>query len=126
MRILVVEDDELVLEHVRKVLERLGYRIVTARNGEEALQTLRSGRFDLLFTDVMMPGGMSGKALADAARQMQPGLPVLFTSGYADSALAPGDRADAAVDLISKPYRQQELATRLRNILDIASGPSHT
>ena len=56
----------------------------------------------------------------------QPGLPVLFTSGYADSALAPGDRADAAVDLISKPYRQQELATRLRNILDIASGPSHT
>ena len=125
-RILVVEDDELVLEHVRKVLERLGYRIVTARDGEEALQTLRSGRFDLLFTDVMMPGGMSGKALADAARQMQPGLPVLFTSGYADSALAPGDRADAAVDLISKPYRQQELATRLRNILDIASGPSHT
>ncbi len=125
-RILVVEDDELVLEHVRSLLERLGYRVVTARSGEQALQALRNGRFDLLFTDVMMSGGMNGKALADAARRLQPGLPVLFTSGYADSALAPADRADAAVELISKPYRQQELAARLRNILDIASGPGRT
>lgn len=121
--ILVVEDDELVLEHVRSLLERLGYRVVTARTGEEALHTLRHGRFDLLFTDVMMPGGINGKALADAARQLQPGLPVLFTSGYADSALMNGGRIDADLELINKPYRQRELAARLRNMLDLASGP---
>lgn len=120
--ILVVEDDELVLEHVRSLLERLGYRVVTARNGEQALQTLGCGRFDLLFTDLMMPGGMNGKDLADAAQQLQPGLPVLFTSGYADSTLVHGGRIDAGLELINKPYRQRELAARLRNMLDLANG----
>lgn len=124
-RILVVEDDELVLAHVSNLLLQLGYRIVTARNGNEALQALAENDCDLLFTDVMMSGGMNGRELAAAARALCPNLPVLFTSGYAESTLVHEGRIGPEVNLINKPYRQQELAAKLRFVIENAERNAH-
>eukprot|EP01137_Pigoraptor_chileana_P028605 Opistho-2@12734 len=87
-RILLVEDNEEVREHVSAMLSGLGYDVLCAAGGQEALELLdRAGEIDLLFTDVMMPGGMNGREVAVAARRTRPGLKVLFTSGYAEGAL---------------------------------------
>ncbi|MFC3230079.1 PAS domain S-box protein [Marinibaculum pumilum] len=121
-RILLVEDDELVRRHVGSQLEALGYRVTAAASGPEALDVLRTGRqIDLLFTDVVMPGGMDGRQLAEAALKLQPGLPVLFTSGYAENAIVHHGRLDPGVHLLNKPYRQQDLAVKLRQVLDRAT-----
>ncbi len=117
-RILIVEDDELVRVHVTAQLEALGYQVCAARNGPEAMETIETGpSFDLLFTDVVMPGGMSGRDLANAALARQPDLKVLFTSGYAESAIVHHGRLDPGVHFLNKPYRQQELAAKLRQVL---------
>jgi CheY-like chemotaxis protein len=90
-----------------------------AHNGVEAMELLeRNGRIDLLFTDVVMPGGMSGRQLADAARQRRPGLKVLFTSGYDEEAIVHHGRLDQGIQLLPKPYRRRELAKRIRGIFD--------
>jgi len=116
--ILVVEDDELVRGHVAVQLAGLGYRVLTAASGPEALEIVRGAEeLDLLFTDIVMPGGMNGRALAEAARRLRPGLPVLFTSGYARNAIVHHGRLDAGVQLLSKPYRRQELAAKVRQVL---------
>ncbi|MCW5773461.1 MAG: response regulator [Rhodospirillaceae bacterium] len=116
--ILLVEDDALVREHVRDQLAALGYRAVAAANGAEALELLRRGdRFDLLFTDVVMPGGMSGVDLAERARALRPGLPVLFTSGYTEDAMLGREGLDRTVELLKKPYRREDLAEKLRAAL---------
>ena len=73
---------------------------------------------DLLFTDVVMPGGMNGKQLADAAKSLQPGIRVLFTSGYAEDAIVHQGRLDLGVDLLGKPYRRAELMSKIREVLD--------
>ncbi len=118
-RILVVEDDDLVRTHVTEQVQALGYTVVTAANGPEAIAILRSGEpFDLLFTDVVMPGGMNGRQVADEARRLRPGLRVLFTSGYTENAIVHHGRLDRGVHLINKPYRRQELARKLRLVLD--------
>jgi CheY-like chemotaxis protein len=118
-KILVVEDDDLVRTHVAAQLERLGYRVVSVSNGPEALDRLRKAEdFDLLFTDVVMPGGMGGRQLADEALKLRPGLPVLFTSGYTENAIVHHGRLDPGVHLLSKPYRRQELAAKVRFVLD--------
>ncbi len=117
-RVLVVEDDRLVREHAMALLTGLGYHVTGAENGSEALEILtRSDEFDLLFTDVVMPGGIDGRQLADAAREIRPNLKVLFTSGYAESAIVHHGRLDAGVQLLSKPYRRQELAAKVREVL---------
>jgi DNA-binding LytR/AlgR family response regulator len=77
-----------------------------------------NGRVDLLFSDVVMPGGMNGPQLAQAAVKVCPGLKVLFTSGYSESAIADLGRLDGDVQLLQKPYRREDLATRLRQVLD--------
>jgi PAS domain S-box-containing protein len=116
--VLVVEDDRLVREHAVALLTGLGYQVTGAENGIEALEILkRRDDFDLLFTDVVMPGGVDGRQLADAVRELRPGLKVLFTSGYAESAIVHHGRLDAGVQLLSKPYRRQELAAKLREVL---------
>ncbi|MCC5868168.1 MAG: response regulator [Gammaproteobacteria bacterium] len=117
--VLLVEDDDAVRELVRSQLEALGYRVTSAGNGPTALGLLQQGhRFDLLFTDVIMPGGMNGRELADAATGLQPDLPVLFTSGYSESAIVRDGRLPEGTFLLSKPYRRNDLARKLREVLN--------
>ena len=106
--ILVVEDDDMVRSYVEKELKELGYRVIAARNGPEALEILREpGEIDLLFTDVVMPGGMFGPELAKQAAQLRPGLKVLFTSGYTEDPVQPLDGLDGEARILNKPYRRQ-------------------
>lgn len=116
--ILVVEDEDGVRASVASQLVELGYRVVTVENGEKALKVLAGGkRFDLLFTDLVMPGGLNGRGLADEARMLDPALRVLYTSGYSESVITHQDRLDEGVDLLSKPYRRTQLAHAIRSAL---------
>ncbi|MES3008609.1 MAG: PAS domain-containing protein [Pseudomonadota bacterium] len=119
-RILLVEDDDLVREYVEGQLRGLGYRVTTTTNASEALEQLRStAEIDLLFTDVMMPGEMNGRQLAEVAIALRPGLKVLYTSGYTENAIVHHGRLDPGVQLLSKPYRRDELAQKLRSVLKL-------
>jgi signal transduction histidine kinase len=114
--ILVVEDDDMVRSYVEKELAELGYRVIAARNGREALEILRRpDEIQLLFTDVVMPGGMFGPELARQASRLRPDLKVLFTSGYSEQPVQPLDGVDAKI--LNKPYRRNDLATMLRKVL---------
>jgi len=116
--VLVVEDDELVRAHTAAQLDALGYRVREAGNGPEALKILESDDdLDLLFTDVIMPGGMSGRQLADKAAAIRPNLPVLYTSGYTENAIVHHGRLDRGVHLLNKPYRRSVLARKVRQVL---------
>lgn len=117
--ILVVEDNDQVRQHVAAQLDSLGYQIREAASAAEALAIMDSGwHIDLLFTDVVMPGGMNGKQLADAARLRRPALKVLFTSGYTEDAIVHQGRLDPGVILLGKPYRRAELVAKVRQVLD--------
>ncbi len=117
--ILIVEDDPFVRSHVISSLETLGYRILVAADGREALNLMQGGaRPDLLFTDIVMPGGISGWELAAQARANLPGMRVLFTSGYPQETLTRRGQVDQHAMLLSKPYRLAELARRVRETLD--------
>lgn len=117
--ILVVEDDGAVLEHVVAQLEGLGYHVLQASSGAEAIEVLRqTPEIDLLFTDVVMPGGMGGRDLAEAARKSRPNLKILFTSGYTENSIVHDGRLDPGVKLLSKPYRREQLAAKVRAVLD--------
>ncbi|RZJ25912.1 MAG: response regulator [Haliea sp.] len=116
--ILLVEDDALVRRYAHEQLTALGYRVIETPNGARALELLRSdGLIHLLFTDVVMPG-LSGRQLADQARVLRPGLKVLYTSGYTENAVMHHGRLDQGVQLLTKPYRREELARRVRGALD--------
>ncbi|HVK81413.1 MAG TPA: PAS domain S-box protein [Verrucomicrobiae bacterium] len=117
--ILIVEDDPFVRSHVISSLEQLGYRTMVAADGREALNMLQGGaRPDLLFTDIVMPGGFSGWEVATQARALLPGLRVLFTSGYPQETLTRRGQLDQHAAMLSKPYRLAELARRVRETLD--------
>jgi signal transduction histidine kinase/ActR/RegA family two-component response regulator len=117
--ILLVEDDDLVRRFARQQLQALGYDVLVAANGPEALKRLRErADIDLLFTDIVMPGGMSGRDLADAALDLRPDLKVLYTSGYTENAIVHHGRLNPGVRLLSKPYRREDLAVALRETLD--------
>jgi PAS domain S-box-containing protein len=116
--ILLVEDDELVRRHVQGLLRSLGYRVLTAADGASALELLdKHDDIALLFTDVVMPGGIGGGKLAKKAIRKRPGLRVLFTSGYTESSIVHRGRLDPGVLLLSKPYRKADLARAIRNAL---------
>ncbi|QOZ51192.1 ATP-binding protein [Bradyrhizobium sp. CCBAU 53338] len=119
--ILCVEDDRDVRHYVTVQLESLGYKVIPAANAAEALAIAADGTpFDLLFTDIVMGGGINGRELADRMVAARPSLRVLFTSGYAhDSQHAPGG-ATMGAPLLTKPYRKAELARMLRRSLDTA------
>ena len=116
--VLVVEDDALVRGYVVAQLQSLGYRTITAANGPDALALLNQDiAFDVLLTDVVMPGGMNGRELADAVTRLRPGVAVLYTSGYPDAAIMHDGRLDHGVALLTKPYRQSDLARLMRQVL---------
>ena len=120
--ILVVEDDPFVRSSVILRVESLGYKVVFAVDGREAVMKLRTNpEIDMLFTDIVMPGGMSGWEVAELAQQMRPGLPTVFTSGYALEALVDQGRAPMKSIVLTKPYRKAELAHRLREALAATS-----
>jgi CheY-like chemotaxis protein len=103
-------------------LHSLGYRTIQARDGAAGLACLHSrAAVDLLLTDIIMPGGMDGWALAEAATQLRPGLKVLLTSGFNVGAASSMPPERAPIDLLDKPYRKEELARRVRSVLDRAA-----
>ena len=119
--ILLVEDNDGVREYAKGALEGLGYTVLEAANADEALRLLRKRpNITLLFTDVVLPGLTSGRELADAVRRKYPGLPVLYTTGYTRNAIVHQGRLDPDVHLLNKPYTQQELARKLRDLIDAA------
>jgi PAS domain S-box-containing protein len=116
--ILVVEDDKLVRDYVLTQLRSLGYVTLEAANAAEAIAIVEAGHpFDLLFTDVIMPGAMNGRQLADELHRIKPGLKVLFTSGYTENAIIHHGRLDSGVLLLAKPYRKSEMAVMIRTAL---------
>ncbi len=120
-RILVVEDNEDVRELAETMLGAAGYAVVSASSGERALELLDGGKkIDLLFTDVIMPGGMNGLQLAERVRERRPETPILITTGYMEELPSPTGRTQP-LDVLSKPYRQEELLSRVRAILPGAS-----
>ena len=122
--ILVVEDDEEVRATVTEMLSDLGYNVLTAKDAASALPILESGaKIDLLFTDVVMPGPLRSPELARKAKDRMPSLAILFTSGYTENAIVHGGRLDAGVNLLTKPYSRQLLASRVRRALDQRLAP---
>ncbi|WP_291869596.1 PAS domain S-box protein [Bradyrhizobium sp.] len=116
--ILVVEDDKLVRDYVLTQLHSLGYVTLDAANAAEALAIVEAGNdFDLLFTDVIMPGTMNGRQLATELQKTRPLLKVLFTSGYTENAIIHHGRLDSGVRLLAKPYRKSDLAAMIRKAL---------
>jgi signal transduction histidine kinase len=116
--IFVVEDDKLVRDYVLTQLHSLGYVTLDAANAAEALAVVEAGNaFDLLFTDVIMPGAMNGRQLATELERKKPGLKVLFTSGYTENAIIHHGRLDSGVLLLAKPYRKSDLARMIRRAL---------
>jgi signal transduction histidine kinase/ActR/RegA family two-component response regulator len=120
--ILIVEDDALVREYVVTQIDRLGYDTLSAGNAAEALAIIDGrDRIDLLFTDVIIPGGMNGRQLAIEAQKRRPGLRVLYTSGYTENAIVHHGRLDAGVLLLAKPYVNSDLARMIRTALAVAT-----
>ncbi|MGU3496884.1 response regulator [Xanthobacteraceae bacterium A53D] len=116
--VLVVEDDAEVRETVMEMLSDLGYRVLKAVDAASALTVIDSGvPIDILFTDVVMPGTLKSPELARKARERQPGIAVLFTSGYTENSIVHGGKLDAGVELLSKPYTREALARKFRHVL---------
>ena len=100
------------------IIAQLGYRTLLASDGAAALALVDQGAaFDLLFTDMVMPGGINGRDLAEAVLKRRPGVKVLYTSGYSDNAIMHEGHLDPAIALLAKPYRKSELSRKLREVL---------
>jgi CheY-like chemotaxis protein len=116
--VLVVEDNTDVRSVAVGQLRTLGYAVVEAENASAALTVLRSQqRVDLLFTDVVMPGGMTGLELGHEAQRLRPGLPVLYTSGFADATLPQEEEFLARTVMLPKPYRIRDLARKVEDAI---------
>ena len=120
--ILVVEDEDSVRSIVTEQLRSLGYHVKHAANADQALETLRIARFDLLLTDVMMPGRLNGKGLSEVVERQWPDTRIVFMSGYSQNALQHDRQLDVGVRLLSKPHRKADLARIIRNTLGAARG----
>jgi PAS domain S-box-containing protein len=117
--ILFVEDDPMVRQHTERQIATLGYRVVTAENAAAALAHVEEGcQPDLLFTDIVMPGGVNGRQLAQKLRLRWPTLRVLYTSGYARGTLDVDGEQVPSKYVLGKPYRRSDLANKLREVLD--------
>ncbi|MGV3651042.1 MAG: response regulator, partial [Devosia sp.] len=117
--VLVAEDDPRVRETTVALLTELGYQVVSAKDADAALAIVESGlAIDLLFTDVVMPGKLKSTEMAKRAKQVRPGLAVLYTSGYTENSIVHGGRLDPGVHLLSKPYSSDALALKVREVID--------
>jgi PAS domain S-box-containing protein len=117
--ILVVEDDDALRAYTMEILAELGYHVLEAAHGAAALEVVHErDDIKLLFTDIVMPGGLNGRELAEQARQLRPGLKVLFTTGYTRNAVVHHGRLDPGVQLIGKPFSFEDLAAKVRALLD--------
>ncbi len=126
--VLVVEDDPDVRGYTVDTIRELGYDVLEARDGPSALKLLQSrsnGTIDLLFSDVVLPGGMNGQQLAERAVELHPDLKVLFATGYARDAIVHDGRVDAGVQLITKPFTLNDLAARLRGVMEADARRAH-
>jgi CheY-like chemotaxis protein len=126
--ILVVEDDPDVRAFTVETVRELGYDVLEARDGVSALNLLRQtppGDIDLLFSDVVLPGGMNGQQLAHQAVLLHPRLKVLFATGYARDVIVHHGRVDPGVQLITKPFAFEDLAARIRGVLDGQDAARH-
>jgi CheY-like chemotaxis protein len=115
-RILVVDDEKFFQELFREVLGAAGHQTRTAGSGEEALPLLADDHFDLLLTDVVMPG-MNGRQLAEQLLAKHPQTKVLYMSGYTDDIIVRHGVLDGKVSFIGKPYTLEQLASKLREVL---------
>ena len=115
--VLLVEDEDAVRNACRRILERAGYRVLEANSGTQALAELASEPIDLLLTDVIMPGGLSGRDLANRLQQGQPDLPVLFMSGYSADAIATRGILDPGITVVEKPFSSSELLGKVKELL---------
>jgi PAS domain S-box-containing protein len=116
--ILIAEDDYLVRRFASDRLRARGYHVVQAGSGPEALEALQTmDRLDLLFTDVIMPGGLTGRDLADAVLELRPGTPVLFASGYTENVIIHNGQLDHGVKLLAKPYSTKQLLHRVSELV---------
>jgi signal transduction histidine kinase/CheY-like chemotaxis protein len=116
--VLLVEDEAAIRAQVAQLLTELGYDVTAVRDGQAALAALAGdGLFDLLFTDVVMPNGMTGPELADQAWATRPDLKVLFTSGYAEEAVFEGRGRDRSTNFLAKPYHRAHLASAVATVI---------
>ncbi len=116
--VLIVDDEPELLQLARHYLDDLGYKTYTAENARRALELLEQHSIDIIFSDVVMPGGMNGYELAQSAVKQNPELKILLTSGFTFKTMAHNDLAKFAVHLLSKPYLKSELAQHIRLVLD--------
>ena len=117
--VLAVEDDEASRDVVAAMLENLGYAVIVAGDSQEALKILSTAPcVDILLTDVWLPGGMSGPALAHEAHKYRPALKVLFISGYAKGVIENQNELESGLGFLAKPFTMKELAHKLRGALD--------
>lgn len=117
--VLVVDDERDLLELAVEFLEEMGYRTLAASNGPEAVALLESGeKIDLLFSDIVMHDGMNGCNLAKKAIELRPGIKVLLTSALAGRIAMDPDTPARPEDILPKPYRLDEMAQRVRRVLD--------
>jgi CheY-like chemotaxis protein len=117
--ILVVEDEPAVREHSTNSLRDLGYRVVAAQDGHSALRVLaQDAEIDVLFTDIGLPGGMTGRQLVEAARARRPSLKVVYTTGYARNAIVHGGILEPGTELLPKPFSYAALAAKIRTVIN--------
>ena len=118
-RILVVEDEEDIRKVTQKLIGGQGYEVVVAADGREAVAHLKNDQvFDLLFTDVVLPGGMNGIEVAETAKHLQPDISVLYATGYVEDVIAGDGELVGGGTLLKKPYDSAELLKEIRAILD--------
>jgi len=119
----VVEDDERVRQLTIKRLKLIGYQVLEARDGPSALEILRCGdNVDLVFTDLIMPGGLTGREVAIRAPEIRPEIKVLLTSGYAEELVNGDDLRRERLKVWRKPYQQVEVVAALRDVLSALPG----
>jgi two-component system cell cycle sensor histidine kinase/response regulator CckA len=118
--LLLVEDEDVVRSLVRRVLQSFGYNVLEAGNANDALVLCvgYEGRIDLLVTDVTMPGEMGGRELVEELSHLRPETKVIYTSGYADDAIARHGILEPGVHFVQKPFKPTDLARKVREVLD--------
>lgn len=121
-RILVVEDEKAVRAIVGEQLGSLGYDVRLAKDADQALELLAAHRFDLVLTDVVMPGRLNGRALAEEIKQVWPDTRIVFMSGYSENALLRDGRLESGVMLLAKPHVKADLAKFIRDALGAGGG----